>query len=84
MGENVYKQVYTSDSFSFTYQKDNFIKDDLNPTMYYDCVDNKTGIVYDKVREDVEYNITTHRKSRLIPKPMRHSILTLAEILTTL
>ena len=42
MGENVYKQVYTSDSFSFTYQKDNFIKDDLNPTMYSDCVDNKT------------------------------------------
>ena len=65
MGENVYKQVYTSDSFSFTYQKDNFIKDDLNPTMYYDCVDNKTGIVYDKVREDVEYNINYAQKIKI-------------------
>lgn len=65
MGENVYKQVYTSDNFSFTYQKDNFIKDDLNPTMYYDCVDNKTGIVYDKVREDVEYNINYAQKIKI-------------------
>ena len=65
MGENVYKQVYTSDSFSFTYQKDNFIKDDLNPTMYYDCVDNKTAIVYDKVREDVEYNINYAQKIKI-------------------
>ena len=65
MGENVYKQVYTSDSFSFTYQKDNFIKDDLNPTMYYDCVDNTTGIVYDKVREDVEYNINYAQKIKI-------------------
>ena len=65
MGENVYKQVYTSDSFSFTYQKDNFIKDDLNPTMYYDCLDNKTGIVYDKVREDVEYNINYAQKIKI-------------------
>lgn len=65
MGENVYKQVYTSDSFSFTYQKNNFVKDDLNPTMYYDCVDNKTGIVYDKVREDVEYNINYAQKIKI-------------------
>lgn len=65
MGENVYKQVYTSDSFSFTYQKDNFVKDDLNPTMYYDCVDNTTGIVYDKVREDVEYNINYAQKIKI-------------------
>lgn len=65
LGENVYKQVYTSDSFSFTYQKNNFVKDDLNPTMYYDCVDNKTGIVYDKVREDVEYNINYAQKIKI-------------------
>lgn len=65
LGKDIYEQVYTSNTFSFTYQKDNFIKDDLNPTMYYDCIDNATGIVYDKVREDVEYNVNYAQKVKI-------------------
>lgn len=62
LGSNIYQQIYVSDSFSFTYGKDNFIKDDLDPTMYYDCVDNNTGIVYNKVQENIEYNINYSQK----------------------
>ncbi len=65
LGKNVYDQVYASDGVSFTYKKDNFIKGDLNPTMYFDCVDNNTGIVYDKVIEDIEYNINFSQKLKV-------------------
>ncbi len=65
LGENVYKQVYSADSVSFTYKKDNFIKGDLNPIMYFDCVDNNTGIVYDKVIEDIEYNVNFSQKLKV-------------------
>lgn len=65
LGQDIYEQVYTSNTFSFTYQKDNFIKDDLNPTMYYDCIDNTTGVVFDKVREDVEYNVNYAQKVKI-------------------
>lgn len=65
LGESVYRQVYEADSVSFTYKKDNFIKGDLNPTMYFDCVDNNTGIVYDKVIEDIEYNINFSQKLKV-------------------
>lgn len=65
LGENVYKQVYSDNSFSFTYQKRNFVKGDLNPTMYYDCVDNNTGITYNKVSEDIEYNVNFSQKLKV-------------------
>ncbi|MBQ4283172.1 MAG: flagellar hook-associated protein FlgL [Lachnospira sp.] len=65
LGENVYKEVYLADGMSFTYKKDNFIKGDLNPTMYFDCVDNNTGINYDKVVEDIEYNINFSQKLKV-------------------
>lgn len=48
LGQNVYKSVYQNDTFSVTYEKSNFIKGDIDPTMYFDCVDNNTGVVYDK------------------------------------
>lgn len=65
LGEDVYRQVYAADGCSFTYKKDNFIKGDLNPTMYFDCVDNNTNIVYDKVDEDIEYNINFSQKLKV-------------------
>lgn len=65
IGKKAYEQIYTSDSLSFTYRKDNFIKDDLNPTMYYDCVDNNTGIEYNSVHEDIEYNINYAQKIKI-------------------
>ncbi len=65
LGDNVHRQVYQADGVSFTYKKDNFIKGDLNPTMYFDCVDNNTGIVYDKVIEDIEYNINFSQKLKV-------------------
>ena len=45
LGENVYNNTYTNNSFSVQYDKSNFKKGDVNPTMYFDCVDNVTGIV---------------------------------------
>ena len=68
LGENVYKQLYASDGFSFTYRKDNFAKGDLNPVMYYDCVDNNpdnAGVVYTKKTEDIEYNINFSQKLKV-------------------
>lgn len=65
LGKNVYQEVYTSNSMSITYQKDNFIKDDLNPTMYYSCVDNNTNIEYNKVQEDIEYNVNYAQKIKI-------------------
>ena len=65
MGKDVYQQVYVSNSLSITYQKDNFIKDDLNPTMYFSCIDNNTNIAYNKVQEDIEYNINYAQKIKI-------------------
>lgn len=65
MGKDVYQQVYVSNSLSITYQKDNFIKDDLNPTMYFSCIDNNTNIAYNKVQEDIEYNINYAQKMKI-------------------
>lgn len=65
LGDNTYKEIFSSNEFSFTYQKSNFVKGDLNPTMYYDCVDNNTGIAYNKVAEDIEYNINFSQKLKV-------------------
>lgn len=65
LGENVYKQVYEADGCSFTYTKDNFKKGDLNPVMYYDCVDNNTNIAYKKENEDIEYNVNFSQKLKV-------------------
>ena len=47
-GENVYKELYEADSFSFTYEKNNFMKGDQNPIMYFDCVNNNKKDYYFK------------------------------------
>lgn len=65
LGENVYQDVYKNDAFSVTYDKDNFKKGDINPTMYFDCVDNNTGIEYTKQQEDIEYNINFSQKLKV-------------------
>lgn len=65
LGENVYKDVYTSNSFSVQYDKSNFKKGDVNPTMYFDCVDNVTGVTYAKKDEDIEYNINFTQKLKV-------------------
>lgn len=67
LGANVYQQVYESNSFSVTYNKDNFIKGDLDPTMYYNCIDNtKTPpLEYNKEQEDIEYNVNFSQKLKV-------------------
>ncbi|MGN0318267.1 MAG: flagellar hook-associated protein FlgL [Lachnospira sp.] len=65
LGEDVYKDIYKNNSFSITYRKDNFIKGDINPTMYFDCVDNVTGIEYKKESEDVEYLVNFSQKLKV-------------------
>ena len=65
IGDNVYKDIYANNTFSFTYTKNNFIKGDLNPTMYFDCIDNISGIEYNKVQEDIEYNINFSQKLKI-------------------
>jgi flagellar hook-associated protein 3 FlgL len=65
LGENVYKDIYENNAFSFTYRKDNFIKGDLNPTMYFDCIDNISKIEYNKEQENIEYNINFSQKLKI-------------------
>lgn len=65
LGENAYRQVYEADGCQFTYRKDNFVKGNQDPTMYFDCVDNNTGIVYNKENEDIEYNINFSQKLKV-------------------
>ena len=65
LGENVYNNTYTNNSFSVQYDKSNFKKGDVNPTMYFDCVDNVTGIVYQKKDEDIEYNVNFTQKLKV-------------------
>lgn len=65
LGENVYRAVYEADGCEFTYTKNNFKKGDINPVMYYDCVDNNTGITYEKKNEDVEYNVNFSQKLKV-------------------
>ena len=65
LGENVYKSVYADNAFSVTYEKSNFIKGDIDPTMYFNCVDNNTGIEYNKQSEDIEYIINFSQKIKV-------------------
>ena len=69
-GENVYKKLYEADSFSFTYEKNNFMKGDQNPTMYFDCVNNNPNdyyfkTEYKKKNEDIEYNVNFSQKLKV-------------------
>ena len=65
LGKDIYSNVYTSNEFSITYTKDNFEKGDLNPTMYFNCIDNNTGIEYEKNDEAIEYNINYSQKLKI-------------------
>jgi len=65
LGDSVYRDVYENNSFSATYEKSNFLKDDINPTMYYDCIDNNTGIEYNKESEDIEYIVNFSQKLKV-------------------
>lgn len=65
LGADIYANVYESNKFSITYDKDNFKKGDLNPTMYYNCVDNNTGTVYEKKDEAIEYNVNYSQKLKI-------------------
>lgn len=65
LGQNVYQSVYQNNEFSVTYEKSNFIKGDIDPTMYFDCVDNNTGVVYDKKSEDIEYIVNFSQKLKV-------------------
>ena len=69
-GENVYKKLYEADSFSFTYEKNNFMKGDQNPIMYFDCVNNNPNdyyfeTEYIKKNEDIEYNVNFSQKLKV-------------------
>ncbi|MDD6332832.1 MAG: flagellar hook-associated protein FlgL [Clostridia bacterium] len=65
LGENVYKSVYDNNEMSVTYNKSNFIKGDIDPTMYFDCIDNVTGIEYNKKSEDIEYIVNFSQKLKV-------------------
>ena len=65
LGENVYNNTYTNNSFSVQYEKSNFKKGDVDPTMYFTCVDNVTGINYVKKSEDIEYNVNFTQKLKV-------------------
>ena len=65
LGENVYNNTYTNNSFAVQYEKSNFKKGDVNPTMYFDCVDNVTGVTYEKKSEDIEYNVNFTQKLKV-------------------
>lgn len=65
LGDAAYRAVYESNSFSVTYEKSNFLKDDINPTMYFNCIDNNTGIEYNKVAEDIEYIVNFSQKLKV-------------------
>ena len=69
-GENVYKKLYEAESFSFTYEKNNFMKGDQNPIMYFDCVNNNPNdyyfeTEYIKKNEDIEYNLNFSQKLKV-------------------
>lgn len=65
LGQNVYQSVYENNTFSVTYEKSNFIKGDIDPTMYFNCVDNNTGVVYEKKSEDIEYIVNFSQKLKV-------------------
>jgi flagellar hook-associated protein 3 FlgL len=74
LGKNVYEKLYNADGFSYTYEKDNFVKGDQNPVMYFDCINNSVtdgtasyyyGVEYNKVDEDIEYNVNFSQKLKI-------------------
>lgn len=65
LGQNIYEETYKNNSFAVQYEKSNFKKGDVNPTMYFDCVDNVTGVEYAKKSEDIEYNVNFTQKLKV-------------------
>ena len=65
LGKNVFTDIYNNDEFSVTYEKSNFIKGDINPTMYFDCVDMNTNIEYNREKEDIDYIINFSQKLKV-------------------
>jgi flagellar hook-associated protein 3 FlgL len=74
LADDVYEKLYNADGFSYTYEKDNFVKGDQNPVMYFDCINNSVtdgtasyyyGVEYNKVDEDIEYNVNFSQKLKI-------------------
>lgn len=47
------------------YDKKGFQRGDINPVMYFDCVDLVNDITYTKERQDIEYNVGFNQKIKV-------------------
>ena len=84
LGENVYKSVYADNAFSVTYEKSNFIKGDIDPTMYLTVLIIIQELSTTSRVRILNISLISHRRLRLIQKLMKLSIYILEEMLMTL
>lgn len=84
LGENVYKSVYADNAFSVTYEKSNFIKGDIDPTMYLTVLIIIQELSTTSRVRILNISLIFHRRLRLIQKLMKLSIYILEEMLMTL
>lgn len=76
--------MYADNAFSVTYEKSNFIKGDIDPTMYFNRVDKIQELSTTSRVRILNISLISHRRLRLIRKPMKLSIYILEEMLMTL
>lgn len=51
------------------YDKKGFEKGDVRPEMYFDCTDKKTGLTYEKQRQDIEYTVAFNQTLTINTQP---------------
>lgn len=71
------------------YDKEGFLENDINPVMYFDCVDNVNNITYTKEKQDIEYNVGFNQKikvnsegSDVLPLDVKKEIASLRDAVT--
>ncbi|MDE7432539.1 MAG: hypothetical protein K2N34_11590 [Lachnospiraceae bacterium] len=62
IGKNAYADFMAAESFDITYTKDSFVKGDLDPIQYFDCVDitdadSSKWVTYTNRNQEINYEI---------------------------
>ena len=68
MGRNVYDALNGEDGFSFTYTREGFKKDELDPTQYFDCVDvtdPANTITYTNANQEIYYEVNFNQSLKI-------------------
>ena len=68
VGADVYNDLMTAEGFSFTYTKEGFKKEELDPTQYFDCVDitdPANPVTYTNRNQEISYEVNFNQMLKI-------------------